>query len=260
MSTITLTTDFGTRDYYVAAMKGEILSIDPGAKIIDISHHITPQNILEGAITLAHAAKHFPLRTVHVGVVDPGVGGSRRAIVIHTERFYYVGPDNGLFSLALKDENLLGIFEIRDEKYMADRVSDTFHGRDIFAPVAAHIARGANPAIMGPPINDPVELVMPEVEKRDGTLIGEVIHIDSFGNLITNISRDDIRSLGQDASLRVLILENVIDRISTIYEGEGQKFIALFGSFSLLEIAVPNKNASKELKAETGITVKVERL
>jgi len=183
-SIITLSTDFGTRDGFVGIMKGVILSIAPDARIVDVGHWIRPQDILEGQFLLMRAVPYFPKRTIHVAVVDPDVGTSRRPIVVETSEALFVGPDNGLFTPWLNGAN---VYHLNREKYHLENPSATFHGRDIFSPVAAHLASGTSPAELGDPIKDPVIMEIPKPKIKGGTIRGEVIHIDYFGNLITNI-------------------------------------------------------------------------
>ena len=185
---ITLTTDFGLQDAYVGAMKGVILGILPGAQIVDITHAIAPQDIRQAAYVLASAIPYFPPGTVHVVVVDPGVGGERRPLAIHTDRAYYIGPDNGVFSQVFAAETVLEIRELTNPAYRLPLVSSTFHGRDIFAPAAAHIAAGVAFPDLGPLIPDPVRLPRLEPQRAaNGSIHGHIVHVDHFGNLISDI-------------------------------------------------------------------------
>jgi hypothetical protein len=191
---VTVTTDFGTRDGYVAAMKGVILSIAPDATIVDISHEIMPQGVAEGAFVLAQAAHWFPPGTVHLVVIDPGVGGPRRAVAVETGRHRFVAPDNGVLTQALHGEDVIAAVSLTRPRYWRAREpSATFHGRDIFAPVAAHLATGVALSAVGEamPVDDLETLAASRpVEHPDGSIVGQIIHVDRFGNLISNIPAD----------------------------------------------------------------------
>ncbi len=258
---ITITTDFGIKDPYVGAMKGAILTINPGAEVVDISHLVSPQNILEGAMILEQAYSYFPKSTIHIGVIDPGVGGARRPILIETERYLFIGPDNGLFTPILTKEEIIGTIHITNKKYFHRGVSSTFHGRDVFAPVAAHLSLGEEPGSFGERIDDPLLLDIPEPALKEGTIEGEVILVDSFGNLITNIDAGDIPRLPVEGTIEVTIKEARIHGLSKTY-GTGTKGrpIALIGSTNRLEIACNMGSASELLKAAAGERVEVRVL
>ena len=190
-SLITLTTDFGTRDGYVAAMKGIMLTISPSANLIDVSHQITPQDVMEAAFVLRSVVDHYPQGTVHLAVVDPGVGTDRRAIALEHRGSYFVGPDNGLFSLVLEEDAPERVVVLDRPGFWRDpSTSSTFHGRDIFAPVAAHLASGRNLEDVGSPTDrlTPLHWALPTIDEHG--VQGWVVHIDRFGNCITNISKD----------------------------------------------------------------------
>jgi S-adenosylmethionine hydrolase len=186
---ITLTTDFGVADGYVGTMKGVILGIVPDARLVDISHEITPQNVRQAAYVLYTAYPFFPLYTVHLAVVDPGVGGTRRPIALRTPVGYFVGPDNGILSYVMACEPVEALVELADPRYRLPHVSHTFHGRDVFAPAAAHLAAGIPIAALGPPVADPVTFPPPRLEVGPDGITGEVLHADRFGNVITSIGR-----------------------------------------------------------------------
>jgi S-adenosylmethionine hydrolase len=202
VAVITLTTDFGTRDPYVAEMKGVILSITRDVHVVDITHEVAPHDVLEGALALEAAAPRFPAATIHVAVVDPGVGTARRALAVAARDQMFVGPDNGLFTPFLGGRRWHA-FELSAAEFRATAVSHTFHGRDIFAPAAAHLARGIEPARLGPPVADPVRLAWPEVRVSEDRVGGAVVHVDRFGNLVTSIHADAIASLGSGVAVRV---------------------------------------------------------
>ena len=188
MSTITLLTDFGTRDGYVGAMKGVLRRLAPQAQIIDISHDIPPQDIHQAAFVLRSILPYFPEDTIHVVVVDPGVGSERRPVAVIGEQASFVGPDNGVFTPVYESQPAAEIFELRNPAYHLPEVSATFHGRDIFAPVAAHLANGVAPEMLGPRVDDPVRLLLPQALRlADGSLQGTLQAVDHFGNCISNI-------------------------------------------------------------------------
>ena len=189
---ITLTTDFGLSDPYVAEMKGVILTINPKATIIDITHGIEKFNIRMAAFVLASAAPYFPKGTVHLTVVDPGVGTERRAIMVQTKLGYFVGPDNGVLMLAAQSQGIERIHEISNPNLMLPQTSSTFHGRDIFAPAAAHLDCGVKPSEFGEEIKNPVSTLFAAVQQNNGVLTGEILHIDSFGNIVTNIKENNM--------------------------------------------------------------------
>ena len=189
---ITLTSDFGLKDPYVAEMKGVILTINPQATIIDVTHYVEKFDIRVGAFMLASAAPYFPKDTIHLAVIDPGVGTERRAILIQTKRSFFVGPDNGVLMLAAQNQGIEHLYEISNPKFMLPKLSSTFHGRDVFAPAAAHLDKGIKPSEFGPEITEAATPKFASVERRNSSLIGEVWYIDDFGNIITNISQKDL--------------------------------------------------------------------
>lgn len=248
---ITLTTDFGLNDGYVGVMKGVILGILPWAQIVDISHAIAPQEILDASYVLATAAPYFPRNTVHVVVVDPGVGTERRPLAVFTDRAVYVGPDNGVFSRVYRDENVQSIRQLTNPSYRLPRISNTFQGRDIFAPAAAHIAGGVPLQSLGPEVTDPVQIILPKPQRLDdGGLMGQVIYVDRFGNLITNIPVD---WLGGKADWRFEIGGVVIDGFHSTYgRVQPNEPVVLGGSEGLIEVAVRNNHAGDYLGLSAG--------
>src|SRR6267142_117690 len=199
VAVITLTTDFGARDTYVAEMKAAILAITGDVHLVDITHEIAPHDVLEGALALEAAAPSFPTDTIHVAVVDPGVGTARRGLAVAAREGVFIGPDNGLFTPFLGGPRW-SAFEISDRQFRRAVVSRTFHGRDVFAPAAAHLARGLEPARLGPPVSDPVRLPWPEAREARGTIRGAVVHVDRFGNLVTSVGAEALASLGSSVS------------------------------------------------------------
>ncbi len=247
---ITLTTDFGQLDSYVGTMKGVILSIAPEAKLVDISHQVPPGDIDEAAFLLKGAVPYFPPGSVHLAVVDPGVGTSRRPIIVATKTQLLVGPDNGILSDFLHDACA---YHLNREEFFLDRTSNTFHGRDIFAPVAAHLCRGIRPEEIGDPVQDPVRIERASPEIKKNRIIGKVIHIDRFGNLVTNIPEE---LLPKNPVIRIAGRE-IRGLVSAYSAGKKAGPIAIIGSFCLLEISVPKDNAAGKLKARKGQTVQV---
>ena len=237
---VTLTTDFGIKDHYVGAMKGVILSINPDALIIDITHQIPPQDTFSGAFTLRNFYRYFPQKTIHVAVIDPGVGSRRKPIALEADGYIFIGPDNGVFTLVYRESKSVKVFEISNPKYVLPNVSHTFHGRDIFAPAAAHISLGAPLEGLGKRVKKPVMISIKEPEIRSGEIIGEFIYVDSFGNLISNIPAKLIKPKS-----RIYVGRRIINGISESYADvqEGD-LLAIIGSSGLLEISVNQGRAS----------------
>ncbi len=253
---VTLTTDFGLRDPYVASMKGVILSLCPEAAIVDITHEIPKFDVRAGAVVLAQASPWFPRGTVHVGVVDPGVGTSRRAIVVVSERFFFVGPDNGLLMLAALRDGLRRVYAIENEELMLEEVSKTFHGRDIFAPVAARLASGLRPEEVGPEVTDYVMPRFARPEVRGGAVRGEVMHIDGFGNIITNIPEELLSELGvsdgSEVEVRMGQHELRLKLCSAYGEVRPGELLAIIDSWGMLEVAVNLGSAAERLGVRPG--------
>ena len=256
---ITLTTDFGLKDPYAAEIKAAILGICPNAVIVDITHEIEKFNIRTGAYVLASAVPYFPTGTIHIAVVDPGVGTRRRPMLIQTRQGSLIGPDNGLLILAAENQGITGIHEITNPRLMLSRVSSTFHGRDVFAPAAAHLANGVPPTDFGPEIRDTVKPEFTKVTQRKDVLTGEVLHVDDFGNMITNISEKEI------ARIRLRDAVNVefshyklkLNLCKAYAEAKPKETLALIGSHNYLEIAINQGNAADKFKAKTGDKIKL---
>ncbi|MCG8373638.1 MAG: SAM-dependent chlorinase/fluorinase [Balneolales bacterium] len=252
---ITLTTDFGTQDHYVSVMKAVMLGIAPDVRFIDISHHIPAQDIMAGAWVTRNAAFEFPKGSVHLVVVDPGVGTDRNAMVLQVEGQYFVGPDNGIFSL-LYNEFKFKAYKLTKEKFWRKDRSRTFHGRDIFAPVAAHLANGISPKDMGSPIKDLVNYhwAVP-IGDKDG-LQGWVIHIDRFGNLITNISEQLLEDTAGRRKVRVYVGNTIIDHmVNTFGDVEPGEPAAFIGSSGYLEVGINKGNAAEMLGVDKGAQI-----
>ncbi len=269
---ITLTTDLGLADAYVAAMKGVILGINPKVKLIDICHTVKPQNIPQAAFVLGTAYQFFPEKTIHVVVVDPGVGTKRRAIILRTLSADYVAPDNGVLSYVLQQPSIKPVEDkvnlqqvelepgmeavaITKPRFWRSPVSPTFHGRDIFAPVAARLSLGFPPIDFGEAITSVTMLPLPHpYQAPDGSLVGHILHIDSFGNLITNIKGDDLPQTRRTITIEVG--NQLISGLSRTY-AESSELLALIGSSGYLEVSLKEGSACAFLNAEVGNEVKM---
>jgi S-adenosylmethionine hydrolase len=280
---VTLTTDFGTADAYVGTMKGVILNIVPDVQLVDISHQIAPQDVRQAAFVLHSAYPFFPPHAVHLVVVDPGVGSARRPIALRTPAGCFVGPDNGVFSYVIACERVDALVELVEPRYRLAQVSATFHGRDVFAPAAAHLVAGVPIAALGPPVRDPVVLPVPRLELTSAGIAGEVLYADHFGNLVTSIGRlrwqgrgrGDGLSLepvfpssgggeeivGEQVRLRagaavVVAAGQEIAAVRCTYaEVEPGQVVALVGSGGYLEIAVREGSAARRLGLRPGDAV-----
>ena len=257
MRIITLTTDFGTDDWFVGTMKGVIATISPKTTVVDISHAIASGNIRAGAFALSASYKYFPKGTVHLAIVDPGVGSKRRAIAVQTEQYFFVGPDNGVLSFALRSERIKAARALENKAYFLDSISQTFQGRDVFAPVAAHLARGVVLARFGPRVASFVRLDWPEPKLRHESIEGEVIYIDKFGNAITNIPEASIACLGRE-HIGIFKGRRRMCALTTHYQAvpAGQA-VAVPGSSGYLEIAVNGGDARAMLGLRIGDRITV---
>ncbi len=259
MSIITLTTDFGIKDGNVGAMKGVIWNIAPQAQIADLSHLISPQNIQEAALIVARAAPFFPANTIHVTVVDPGVGTERRPIAGMLGSQFIVGPDNGVFTLLLEsaEKNNLPVqwVHLDQPRYWLEEISNVFHGRDIFAPIAGHLAAGIALEALGTPISDPVRLSFKQPERTVYGWRGEIIHLDHFGNIHTNVRKEHL----DEASIATIRLcgVNIHGMVRTFGERPSGELVALYGSNGNLIASVVNGNAVRRLNARLGDSVEV---
>jgi S-adenosyl-L-methionine hydrolase (adenosine-forming) len=258
-SIITLTTDFGTGSPYIAAMKGVILSIHSEATVVDLTHSIPPQDVRQGALALAQVTRYFPEGTIHVAVIDPGVGTQRRIVYARIGGQQYVAPDNGLLSRLARLEAPSTMFTIANRQYWLPEVSSTFHGRDIMAPVAARLSQGLPPEALGPLQTELVTLAWPEANALTKHIEGEVISIDSFGNLVTNITADMLEGVPTDESVTVRCDEHETQGIFNAYgEQPEMTLIALVGSSGQLELAIVNDSASIMLGVPVGEKVTVK--
>jgi hypothetical protein len=253
-SIITLTTDFGLRDPFVAEMKAVILSIKPEATIVDITHEVEKFNVRAAAYVLASASPYFPRDTIHVVVVDPDVGTRRRPILIQTEQSYCIGPDNGVLALTAKNQRIKHAYEISNPTLMMPKVSHTFHGRDIFAPAAAHLASGASPQKFGSEIRD---ILIPEFAKilrRKKMLLGEVLRIDDFGNIITNFGETELNQVNARTAIN-LKLKNVRLKLKlcrAYADVKPHESLAIIGSHNFLEISINQGNAAEAFRIQDG--------
>ena len=261
MTVISLLSDFGLKDPYVAEMKAVILSICPEARIVDISNKIEKFNIRMGAFILASAASYFPEGTVHVAVVDPGVGTKRRPILVVTKRAFYVGPDNGLLILSAQRQGISHVYHVTNKQFMLSHVSRTFHGRDVFAPTAAHLAKGHVPSEVGPEVKDYIvpRFAKPTLSKN--VLAGEVLHVDGFGNVITNVSLKELEKIGikEGDMLHVKLKEDTVKLKFCIAYGEvkANQPLAIIGSHDFLEISVNQGSAARKFKVGIGEAVQL---
>jgi hypothetical protein len=258
---VTFTTDFGLQDPFAGIMHGVVLNIHPETQIVDICHAVPSFDVQDAAWTIAQSYRFFPPRTVHVVVVDPGVGSARRPILAETDDYVFVAPDNGVLSLVEARESRFTVRHITAERYFLQPVSQTFHGRDIFSAVAGWLSKGVSPSDFGPEITDHARLPLPAVEHiASHSLRGVVLKVDKFGNLITNLSEQDVPTLFAAAPPKVelLIAGQSITRMCRSYaEGDDEEFFAIVGSSGYLEIAARQASAAEKLQAGVGTPVGV---
>ena len=264
-SIVTLLTDYGSKDSFAASVKGVIFKINPQAQVVDISHEVNPQDIWEAAFTLKSAYNYFPKGTVHLAVVDPGVGSDRKPIILVTESYYFVGPDNGLFSLIYQESERIRVHHITSAHYFLPSPGPTFHGRDIFAPTAAWLSKGIPSGNFGEEITDYVKLNVPVPKAVGNTIDGHVVHIDRFGNAITNITFKDIQSLipegGQLGQATVNVVGKEIKGLKKFYaEAAPNDPGAIINSSGLLEIFLFKQNARTALGVKRGDGVRLTLL
>jgi S-adenosyl-L-methionine hydrolase (adenosine-forming) len=254
---ITLTTDYGTNDHLVGTLKGVILKINPEATIVDITHNVTPYDLLDGALAIGSAFSYFPARTIHVVVVDPGVGTERRPILATADNQYFVAPDNGVLSLVYERDPNVVVRHATAEHYYLQPVSKTFHGRDVFAPVAAWLSKGWQTASMGEVIEDYKRLALPRPKASDGVLKGVVMRVDGFGNLVTNFRQEDLsEDARKSGTVHLKVGEREVSRlVETFAAGNSGEAIAYLGSAGYVEIAVNKGNAAKTLGLGRGAAV-----
>ncbi|MBI5386804.1 MAG: SAM-dependent chlorinase/fluorinase [Verrucomicrobia bacterium] len=257
MRIITLTTDFGLSDWFVGAMRGVILGLAPRAQIVDLTHGVPPGDVRAGAFALAAGCRCFPRGTIHVAVVDPGVGSARHALAVRTDDYVFVGPDNGLLSFALAGEKVRAVRRLTEERWFRRPVSRNFHGRDVFAPVAAHLSRGLPFAKLGPSAADWVRLPWPEPVTRGRTVRGEVVYLDRFGNAITSIRNEQ---LPPREGLVIRLSGNRRIPLRQFYQAvPAGRPVALPGSAGLLEVAVNGGSAADRLGLRIGSVLEMAR-
>jgi S-adenosylmethionine hydrolase len=255
---ITLITDFGTEAGYLGAVKGVILKINPDVQIVDISHQVKPFDVWEGAFMLKNSYGFFPKGTIHMVVIDPGVGSSRQALLIISENYSFVGPDNGVFSFVYDEEKILKMMNISNTKYSIGK-SSTFHARDIFAPVAAYLSLGIKPEEFGPEAKECMKFKIPSPIVKNNLIQGEILWVDRFGNLITNLNYSQVKILKSKKEFKITIGKKIIRKISNSYsEGKGNEILALEGSSGYLEMAANQGSAENILKKKTGDKFEVE--
>ena len=255
---LTLLTDFGLNDEYVGAVKGVILTYAPDAHIVDITHLLPPQNVRAAAHLLARTYPYFPTGTVHLVVVDPGVGSARSILAVAADGQYFVGPDNGLFTPVFLRATSLTVHRVTASHLFLTKVGTTFHGRDIMAPIAARLAAGLDLNKVGPvmPVQDCIHAHYGKAIRKDGTLQGEILHIDRFGNLSTNISRQEVESFAAGREVVVSIGEHLVIPFCHSYAEQAiGKLLAIYDSHDHLEIAVNRGNAAQELNMAVGATI-----
>jgi len=255
---VTFTTDFGLNDPFVGIMHAVALNIHPETNLVDICHAVASYDVFDGAWTIAQAYRFFPPQTVHVVVVDPGVGSARRPIIVETDNYLFVAPDNGVLSLVEAREQKFVVRHVTAERYFLHPVSRTFHGRDVFAPVAGWLSKGVAPAEFGPEISDYLRLPLPKVEHvGENSLRGEVMKVDKFGNLITNICELDAPVLfgSESPAVSILIAGQTITRLSKSYAEGQDEVVAIIGSSGYLEIAARQASAAEKLGAGVGTPV-----
>jgi S-adenosylmethionine hydrolase len=258
---ITLTTDFGNNDHFIGTMKGVILSIEPDAQIIDICHSVQAFDVLDGALTISQAYSYFPTGTIHMVVVDPGVGTARRPLIVSSDRQHFVAPDNGVLSLIYQREQRLSARHVTGEHYFLQPVSNTFHARDVFSPVAAYLAKGVDPEKFGEAVSDFVRFSAPKPKPVNAnTLRGVVLKVDRFGNLITNITPQDAPMLFKEnpGAFKIVVGQREIREIKDAYaQGAPGEVFGILGSMGYLEIAANRGAAAQVLGVGKGTDVNI---
>jgi S-adenosyl-L-methionine hydrolase (adenosine-forming) len=257
---ITLTTDYGTSDHLVGTLKGAILSILPTATLVDINHHVVPFDLLDGALSIGAAYRYFPPRTVHLVVVDPGVGTQRRPILVTADQHYFVAPDNGVLSVVYEREPSVTVRHVTAEHYFLQPISQTFHGRDVFAPVAAWLAKMYQTEAFGEEITDYVRFTLPRAKPAGALLKGVVLRVDTFGNLMTNITAEDLPpAMVAAGSIKLQVGTARVEQLAhTFAQGPAGAPIAILGSSGFLEVALNKGNAARTCGASRGTEVTLE--
>jgi len=255
---ITLTTDYGTNDHLVGTLKGVLLKINPELTIVDITHNVNAYDLLDGALTIGAAYSYFPARTIHMVVVDPGVGTARRPLLVTAQNQYFVAPDNGVLSLIYeREQDNLVVRHANAEHYFLQPISRTFHGRDIFAPVAAWLSKGWQTSAMGEEIQDFQRFVLPRAKEIDGGIQGVVLRIDNFGNVMTNFRAEDLPEAAQNGGgLNLKVgAHNVARLVGTFADGAADEPVAYVGSSGYVEVGINKANAARKLAVGRGTSV-----
>ncbi len=257
---VTFTTDFGNRDPYAGIMKGIVLGANPHARIVDITHEIPAHNILNAAFSLVRTCRYFPEGTIHVAIVDPGVGGRRKNIAVRTDQYFFIGPDNGILSPMLSNVNSPEIRVIENPPFIKSIISDTFHGRDVFAPCAGHLSAGNSFAEVGPETERIKHLIYPKATCEANILKGEIVSIDYFGNMITNISKQNFREFVGKRKFEIYFGSERFTKILRHYNDieQGSPLI-LFGSSCYMEISMNEGNAADYFMSSVGSPVTIRR-
>jgi hypothetical protein len=260
LSIIALLTDFGLENNFIGVMKGIIYSINPKVKIVDITHSVNPQDVEEGAFYILTSYRYFPQNTIFVVIVDPKVGGKRRIILIKLQKYYFIAPDNGILSWALKEQKIERIVEVTKEKYFLKPVSKTFHGRDIFAPVAAHLSRGISINEFGKEIKEIINIPFPEPIVKREEIKGKILLIDRFGNAITNLSLKRFSFL-KDESFILRIKTAEVMKVCEFYsQGKAEEPFLIPGSSGFWEISISEGNFARQFSIEKGKEFVVTRM
>lgn len=258
---ITLLTDFGDRDWFVASMKGVILTINPHATLVDLSHHVPPHSVEDASYLLKSCYRYFPNGTVHVAVVDPGVGSARRAITVKSARYFFLAPDNGVLSYIFDDEQPVEVREINQRKFRRESPGRTFDGRDLFAPAAAGLAKQEPFESYGPVIGDYQTFRIAQPHWEQATLVGEIVYVDRFGNLISNLTQqhlEEVRLVAKGRQLSILIGKRIIEGLVESYsEGMAEKPSALINSDGKLEVFLKEASAADLLQVGRGARIEV---
>jgi S-adenosylmethionine hydrolase len=257
---LTLTTDFGLTDHYVGAMKGVILGINPQVQLVDISHGVVSHDVLDGALTIAQAYHYFPSGTVHLVVVDPGVGSARRPILAVSGKHSFIAPDNGVLSLVYEREERVTVYQIEASHYYLQPVSNTFHGRDIFAPIAAWVSKGVEAAKIGTEITDFVRFAVPKPKRDGGVVKGVVLKVDRFGNLVTNLTPELMPELFSDppVGFSMTVGKATVSTVRTNYaQGAAREVFAILGSMGFIEVSGNRTPASQIAGVGRGAVVEV---
>ncbi len=257
---IALLSDFGTRDHYAGTMKGVALGICPDATFVDITHDIPPHDVRAGALELAAAYRYFPARTIFLVVIDPGVGSTRRSIGAEAGDYWFIAPDNGVLTLVFQQTPPQRVVELTTRRYARARVSRTFEGRDRFAPAAAWLATGIDLSKLGRAVTSWQTLAMPEPALRDDQMVGEVLRVDRFGNLVTNVDRRAFERFSNGGAIKIVAGTQAVGQVVATYaDAEPGAVCALFGSSEYLEVAVNGASAAERLNLARGARIRISR-